>query len=227
LYFEKGLRPQEIAKQLGLSINTVYKAISKYRSYLKELEKQKVENLNQTEQIQNKQQDDTNKNVEPTANVHNTTTSTEIHHVNENVCERSYRTYRHVNMLSIIWQFSTRMPPIYRNLTLMSTYGNNINGQNLNNGHDNDITVNTVNSMITEVLGKLCECLQQLVTEIKSLKSELIKVLNHGIVQIPARPSSEFVVSESEQKQGKEDSEIPEFLKDNVWVDIIRSKYST
>ena len=32
LYFKQGLKPREIAQRLGISINTVYKAISKYKS---------------------------------------------------------------------------------------------------------------------------------------------------------------------------------------------------
>lgn len=31
LYFNEGLKPKEIAQKLGISVNTVYKAISKYR----------------------------------------------------------------------------------------------------------------------------------------------------------------------------------------------------
>jgi len=33
LYFEQGLKPKEIASKLGISVNTVYKAISKYRNH--------------------------------------------------------------------------------------------------------------------------------------------------------------------------------------------------
>ena len=32
LYFNDGLKPKEIAQKLGISVNTVYKAISKYRA---------------------------------------------------------------------------------------------------------------------------------------------------------------------------------------------------
>ncbi len=35
LYFEEGLKPKEIAQRLGISVNTVYKAISKYRALRK------------------------------------------------------------------------------------------------------------------------------------------------------------------------------------------------
>ncbi|KUO84783.1 MAG: helix-turn-helix domain-containing protein [Caldivirga sp.] len=35
LYYRQGLRPREIAQRLGISINTVYKALSKYRSQLR------------------------------------------------------------------------------------------------------------------------------------------------------------------------------------------------
>ncbi|WP_291999386.1 helix-turn-helix domain-containing protein [Caldivirga sp.] len=33
LYYRQGLKPREIAQRLGISINTVYKALSKYRAY--------------------------------------------------------------------------------------------------------------------------------------------------------------------------------------------------
>jgi len=33
LYFNDGLKPKEIAQKLGISVNTVYKAISKYRAF--------------------------------------------------------------------------------------------------------------------------------------------------------------------------------------------------
>ncbi len=36
LYFQEGLKPKEISKRLNISVNTVYKAISKYRKYLSE-----------------------------------------------------------------------------------------------------------------------------------------------------------------------------------------------
>ncbi|MFP3302636.1 MAG: helix-turn-helix domain-containing protein [Caldivirga sp.] len=36
LYYRQGLRPREIAQRLGISINTVYKALSKYRSQLRD-----------------------------------------------------------------------------------------------------------------------------------------------------------------------------------------------
>lgn len=36
LYYRQGLRPREIAQRLGISINTVYKALSKYRSYMRD-----------------------------------------------------------------------------------------------------------------------------------------------------------------------------------------------
>ncbi|GAB6946408.1 sigma factor-like helix-turn-helix DNA-binding protein [Vulcanisaeta sp. JCM 16161] len=35
LYFNEGLKPKEIAQKLGISVNTVYKAISKYRAFTK------------------------------------------------------------------------------------------------------------------------------------------------------------------------------------------------
>ncbi len=35
LYFNEGLKPKEIAQKLGISVNTVYKAISKYRAFAK------------------------------------------------------------------------------------------------------------------------------------------------------------------------------------------------
>ncbi len=39
LYFEHGLKPRQIAEKLKISINTVYKALSKYRNlYLKSIE---------------------------------------------------------------------------------------------------------------------------------------------------------------------------------------------
>lgn len=39
LYFEHGLKPRQIAEKLKISINTVYKALSKYRNlYLKSVE---------------------------------------------------------------------------------------------------------------------------------------------------------------------------------------------
>ena len=38
LYFNEGLKPKEIAQKLGISVNTVYKAISKYRSFTKNMD---------------------------------------------------------------------------------------------------------------------------------------------------------------------------------------------
>lgn len=38
LYFNDKLKPKEIAQKLGISVNTVYKAISKYRALLKNVE---------------------------------------------------------------------------------------------------------------------------------------------------------------------------------------------
>ena len=37
LYFNEGLKPKEIAQKLGISVNTVYKAISKYRAFTKNM----------------------------------------------------------------------------------------------------------------------------------------------------------------------------------------------
>ncbi|MFB6470175.1 MAG: helix-turn-helix domain-containing protein [Vulcanisaeta sp. AZ3] len=39
LYFNDGLKPKEIAQKLGISVNTVYKAISKYRTFTKNTDK--------------------------------------------------------------------------------------------------------------------------------------------------------------------------------------------
>ncbi|WP_054849775.1 sigma factor-like helix-turn-helix DNA-binding protein [Vulcanisaeta sp. JCM 14467] len=38
LYFNEGLKPKEIAQKLGISVNTVYKAISKYRAFTKNMD---------------------------------------------------------------------------------------------------------------------------------------------------------------------------------------------
>ncbi len=38
MYFNEGLKPKEIAQKLGISVNTVYKAISKYRAFVKNLD---------------------------------------------------------------------------------------------------------------------------------------------------------------------------------------------
>ena len=38
LYFNEGLKPKEIAQKLGISVNTVYKAISKYRAFTRNVD---------------------------------------------------------------------------------------------------------------------------------------------------------------------------------------------
>ncbi|MGC8543004.1 MAG: helix-turn-helix domain-containing protein [Vulcanisaeta sp.] len=40
LYFNEGLKPKEIAQKLGISVNTVYKAISKYRAFAKNVDQE-------------------------------------------------------------------------------------------------------------------------------------------------------------------------------------------
>ncbi|ADN51125.1 helix-turn-helix domain-containing protein [Vulcanisaeta distributa] len=50
LYFNEGLKPKEIAQKLGISVNTVYKAISKYRAFTKNID-QALNQLNDDKQL--------------------------------------------------------------------------------------------------------------------------------------------------------------------------------
>ncbi len=47
LYFNEGLKPKEISQKLGISVNTVYKAISKYRAFVKNLDQSSPQSDNE------------------------------------------------------------------------------------------------------------------------------------------------------------------------------------
>ncbi len=159
LYYRQGLKPREIAQRLGISINTVYKALSKYRAYSRD-------NTDSVEKVQE---------------------STKIDNAN---------TQQSFGVASINLSFT--------------------------------VSINQQPSIGYLELSNVNEVLNSLMSEIKLIKDNYTQLINimMDLKKLIANINTSNCSNEhhSEPNDGQRDLNLPSFVKDNVWVDIIRSK---
>ncbi|ABW02458.1 helix-turn-helix domain-containing protein [Caldivirga maquilingensis] len=158
LYYRQGLKPREIAQRLGISINTVYKALSKYRAYSRD-------NVSVVEKPQESTEPSNNNMQQPLG----------------------------VASINLSFTVSINQPPSASYLEL-----NNVG-----------------------------ETLNSLMREIKLIKDDYAQLIN-AIMDLKKLITSINTLSCSngydKPNDGQRDLNLPSFVKDNVWVDIIRSK---
>ena len=160
LYYRQGLKPREIAQRLGISINTVYKALSKYRAYSRD-------NVSDVEKPQESTRPNNTSMQQPLS----------------------------AASINLSFTVSINQPPSAGYLEL-------------------NTVSETLNSLMREI--KLIkDDYAQLINAIMDLK-KLITSIN------TSNCSNGY--DDGESSGGQRDLNLPSFVKDNVWVDIIRSK---
>jgi len=242
LYFEQGLKPQEIAKRLNISINTVYKAISKYRNYLKETSKQSQPQIQteqttvpKTEENTRSETSQIGKDSKPESVISGdgaseiavdtkqvleqdrARTSVELKRENE------IRKVTICGMINLFLELKVKVP-LLPEVTLLSVPRETSFEKSLPVEHGKVYADGNGEAFL-----KICDFLQQLVQEIRELKQSLVKVLEEAHVRCAASSASsgqEEALETKTEKKSKNQDDVPEFLRDNVWVDIIRSKYN-
>lgn len=164
LYYRQGLKPRDIAQKLGISINTVYKALSKYRAAML--------------------RDSDGKEAA-------------------------------VNMPQDMGQITSG--PLY-SLTL--SFSVNIADNSMPNLPQVDIgkVIDAVDRVYEEV-----KELKEAYDEIMRLLTDISNMLRH--TNLNGSDGDNAVLSKLSENNTY-DMDIPSFIKDNVWVDIIRSRHS-
>lgn len=178
LYYEYGLKPREIAEKLKISINTVYKALSKYRNYVKE----KGLELPENEYVITK----------------------------ENVVDLNQNNQK-ISVSRIDFSINIQLP----NYLLESSLHKN--------SHINNNIINSYQEhvkLLVDELKNLKNIIQELIIQFQKLQ-EVLK----SFAQL-SNVSQNIKHVEIENVETV-NQDIPEFMKNNIWIDIIRSKYST
>ncbi len=189
LYFEQGKKPKEIAETLGLSINTVYKAISKYRSYMREISR-----------IISQNNDKDKNNILP-ENASNENGSTKIVKIDVKDTTKKSTISITFNM-KMYYALSipryTKTEQIYTN-------------------HKEDSKL--MYDMFIRILEK-SEALIKILENIGNTLSRIAEYVKHSKINIESSESEKY------SKSSDNVNEVPSFIRDNVWVDIIKSKFS-
>jgi len=202
LYFEQGKKPKEIAEILGLSINTVYKAISKYRSaFLKDQNSRnnnnnREGNRDDREYVQERTRESTSR-----VDVKNMTYS---------------------KVLSFKISLSINLP------YTIPQYIKNSNEFESKDRVLNDDIMKTTTQILELILNKIEEKMNMLINVLESINSTLLKVVDSIGSRLTINEiSNNYRHDVSSEVGNVKECDIPSFIKDNVWVDIIRSKFSS
>ncbi len=246
LYFLDKLPPREIASRLGLSINTVYKAVSKVRSKLRELgvdpervPREKMElMLRDLDRAERETRDSNSYGSSGNGGLNNSNGKDEAgneHSVKENVLthdiERVKRVYPGINIVTLRYTFTINI--------VSTTASKSVSGVNntdrVNNGElERELslllrlyldTVNTTLVAIRDGVEKLVHNIQKLADELREIANRLESAKITLCSGLPERSNDGSGDSSRVSKDVEND--VPEFIRDNVWVDIIRSKYGT
>ncbi|BDR91351.1 helix-turn-helix domain-containing protein [Vulcanisaeta souniana] len=174
LYFNEGLKPKEIAQKLGISVNTVYKAISKYRAFVKNLDQPLPQSGNEQPSNDSLQLTDNN---------------------------YSLNAYSVFNVkLSII----TNSPlPV------------------ISNSEPND-TIDK--SEVVKELRGLRELLGKLIAKVEELEKRGSCVPSTGSNH---EKEDDYSYNEPINSTAQNNYLLPDFIRDNPWVDVIKSIHST
>ncbi len=226
LYFEQGLKPQEIARRLNISVNTVYKAISKYRSYLKELSQTQQSSIRGEEQTSPQDVRKEEVAADKTSSVtvsdrHSCEEASRVETKVRAVVEQDHgiRKLAIPGMVNLVLELRVRAP-LMSEVTLLTA-----SREQYRVMPRPEDTTSHVNGN-GEAFLKICDFLQQLVQEIRELKQSLVRILEEVRLH-PTSTVHQEQRAEPESRAGQGSCDMPEFLRDNVWIDIIRSKYST
>ncbi|WP_054857607.1 helix-turn-helix domain-containing protein [Vulcanisaeta sp. JCM 16159] len=172
LYFNEGLKPKEIAQKLGISVNTVYKAISKYRAFTKNVD-QSLNQVGNDRQMSNSPQ----------------------------VSDSPYVLSNYGGIFNVSLSIISGLPvPQSKNDFL---YEDTYQGE----------LIKELKSL-KELIGKLIEKVEEL--EKKNRDNSCLPNFEKG---------QDYVISTND-KQPSDDS-LPEFIRDNPWIDVIKSIHST
>jgi len=212
LYFEQGKKPKEIAELLGLSINTVYKAISKYRSYIKELER-KGSSDSPTRETRDQESSVENVEVREKSAPKTMTDSDGNGRMVSLVEDRIERGRRVTTIIS----FRAHLPLVPVG-PLEMKYENSRKPGSLTEERSN------------EAIEKVSECMLAIARELENIRDVLLKI-SERLENIKMIPISQNGVVDTKSEPRGEDAnsagDVPSFIKDNVWVDIIKSKYTS
>ncbi len=214
LYFEHGKKPKEIAELLGLSINTVYKAISKYRSYIRELEKDKKVDKDNLTNISVDSSSKTEENCKESKLVRdslpdngNGKVVSAVEEVKSKVCRRS----------TTVLSFKAYLP-ILPSSFILSDY------------REKRTFLYNVSRNDDDIVSKFVDCMLSIARELENIRDVLLKISerieNIKIVSENVVTQSATVNSRDVREVRDEQNNIPSFIRDNVWVDIIKSKYA-
>ncbi|ADY00414.1 bacterio-opsin activator, HTH domain protein [Vulcanisaeta moutnovskia 768-28] len=170
LYFNEGLKPKEIAQKLGISVNTVYKAISKYRAFAKSLDQASAQ-LNDDKQI------------------------------NTQVDNNAYALNNYSSVFNVSLSIITGSPiqPLKNDYSYESAYQGEL--------------IKELKSL-RELIGKLIEKVEEL---------EKRGVNNCSSNSVRDQGS---ITNNANNGQLNTDS-LPEFIRDNPWIDVIKSIHNT
>jgi len=215
LYFEQGKKPKEIAELLGLSINTVYKAISKYRSYIRELEKEREEKERKKEEPSSKD----------CSLVRAEDSNVEEKYMKETSSDAG-------NGKTIIVEDSLRNKVSRRATTMISfrAYLPVLPIGFISYEHRDRVLIpNTVRNDI-DIVSKFVDCMLSIVRELENIRDVLLKISERieNIKIVSENNSSRTtMVDEDSVNKNTDEYNVPSFIRDNVWVDIIKSKYAS
>ncbi len=242
LYFLDKLSPREIASKLNLSINTVYKAVSKVRAKLKELgldpdkePRDRVEKaLLSLERLSKQPQV---RYINKLANelapqdihekVHINSRSSEYSNLNVDAksLERS-KVFFNPGPSTVALSYSLTLNIASSSLLINRRAERETQKENTVLAEMHNVLIKqtellyAVVSTVCDYMDKLVRTIQMLVDEVRNLCSA---IQSHRVnIDMNAEVARE-------QKLGTSQSSelLPDFIRDNVWVDIIRSKYST
>ncbi|NPA69992.1 MAG: sigma-70 family RNA polymerase sigma factor [Crenarchaeota archaeon] len=211
LYFEHGKKPKEIAELLGLSINTVYKAISKYRSYMRELERErKVERGESSSRegsiLKSEENREEGKDVAKELNIENENGKTMI--VVEELKSRISR------KVTTVLSFKAYMPLLPSSFI---TYESPVRS----------ILPSSTRSDV-DLVSKFVDCMLSIARELENIRDVLLKISERieNIKIVNENGNSRTVIENQSTEKRNDEYNIPSFIRDNVWVDIIKSKYA-
>ena len=166
LYFNEGLKPKEIAQKLGISVNTVYKAISKYRAFTKN-----------TDQALSQPSDDKQPNK-----------------IDTQVSNNSYLLGSYGGLFNVSLSIITGVPESQPKSEY--SYENAYQGE----------LIKELKSL-KELIGKLIEKVEELEKRSKDV-----------CVPNSAREQNNIITNESPNNDS-----LPDFIRDNPWIDVIKS----
>ncbi len=215
LYFEQGKKPKEIAELLGLSINTVYKAISKYRSYIRELEKRNEKESSSRGAVIDSEEGEKYRNecqITSIANSNNNGNGKVL-----NVIEESVEKERKRRTMTIISFKATFVLVPVEALTMVKE----------SKGASTEHVIERPGE--SELFSKVTDSMLMIARELESIRDVLMKIAEHleNVRTIREIENISNHLESRDEKENESTDDMPSFIKDNVWVDIIKSKYTS